>query len=286
MKRHARARRMRRCTLRARCVLTASRRLRLHAIVLAALASLLAQQGVLADTIQYRGTAIDPATHRVLYRETHIVQRDNGKPGVRIVLYQCIDGTTFARKRVDYAASAIAPDFELTDARDGYREGVRRERGRIDAFAGSAPHGVRTAALTPSTTLVADAGFDAFVDGNWNGLLAGRTLALQFVVPAKGQAYDFRLGKQATTVIDGVPTVVFRLRMGGLLALFAPHIDVAYALATHRLLRFTGITNIRHADGGQIVAQIDFPAVAPAAVASTALQDAIALPLQACRTAF
>ncbi|MEO7477912.1 MAG: hypothetical protein ABIT64_01605 [Lysobacteraceae bacterium] len=258
----------------------------MHLLLVVALASMLAMPSALADTIEYRGTAIDPSSHRVLYRETHIVQRDNGRQNLRVVLYQCSDGTTFARKRVDYTASAIAPDFELIDARDGYREGVRRAHGRIVAFAGVGAQGARNAALTPGATLVADAGFDAFVDSNWNALLAGRTLALQFTVPAKGKAYDFKLGKQATTVIDGVPAVVFRLQMGGLLSLFAPHIDVAYAIATHQLLRFTGITNIRHAAGRQIVAQIDFPAAAPTAVAPSTLQNAMALPMHACRVTF
>ena len=263
-----------------------TRCLRRHSIFAVALASMLALPNALADTIEYRGTAIDPSSHRVLYSETHIVQRDNGRQSLRVVLYQCGDGTTFARKRVDYAASAIAPDFELIDARDGYREGVRRMHERIDAFAGAGSQSVRNTALTPSATLVADAGFDAFVDNNWNALIAGRTLALQFTVPAKGKAYDFKLGKQATTVIDGVPAVVFRLQMGGLLSLFAPHIDVAYSIATHQLLRFTGITNIRHADGRQIVAQINFPAAAPTVVAPATLQNAMALPMHACRIAF
>jgi len=238
----------------------------------------------MADTVEFQGRAIDPVSGHLLYRETHLIQHDNGHPTIRVVLYQCIDGTTFARKRVDYANSMTAPDFELVDARDGYREGLRRQRGQALAFA--KPNAMAAEISEPvgsDGTLVADAGFDEFVIRNWAALLAGQTLALDFVVPSKGESYGFKLSRQTQTVIGGVPAVVLRLRLTGLLALFAPHIDVTYGLAIHNLLRFEGVTNLRGGDGRQMVAQIDFPTSAPIQIAPSVLQDALKMPLKACR---
>ena len=248
-------------------------------------AALFAAPLALAEVMEYQGRAIDPASGRALYSETHLVQRDHGRMIMRVVLYQCADGTTFARKRVDYTNAMTAPEFELIDARDGYREGLRRQHGQAFAFVKPSVQEAESAEPVASdgTPLVADAGFDEFVTGNWAALIAGQTLPMDFVVPAKGDTYGFRLTRQTQTVIGGLPAVVFRMRLGGLLTLFAPHIDVAYGLAAHNLLRFEGVTNIRSSDGRQMVARIDFPASAPTPIASIAVQSALTMPLKACR---
>ena len=240
----------------------------------------------MADTVTYQGRAIDPESGHLLYRETHLIQRDNGRMVMRVVLYQCDDGTVFARKRVDYLNSMTAPDFELVDARDGYREGLRRSRGQPIAFVKNDLQSDESSKpLAPSTALVVDAGFDEFVTRNWPALLDGRTMPITFAVPSKGASYGFKLTRQTQAVVDGVPAVIFRMRLSGLFALFAPHIDVAYALATHSLLRFEGVTNIRSGTGRQMTARIDFPASAPTPVAPAVLQNAMVMPLKACRIA-
>lgn len=247
---------------------------------------LIANTAAFADTVEYQGRAVDPASARLLYRETHMIQRDNGRMMMRLVLYQCDDGTVFARKRVDYANSMTAPDFELIDARDGYREGLRRQHGQPVVFVkASAQAGEQSDAIEPGNALVADAGFDEFVTRNWAALIAGRTLALDFAVPAKGDSYHFKLTRQTQAIVDGIPAVVFRMRLSGLFSLFAPHIDVAYGMAAHNLLRFEGMTNIRNGNGQRMEARIDFPAAAPAAIAPVVLQNALILPLKACRIA-
>lgn len=248
------------------------------------MAALFAAPTALAETMEYQGRAIDPASGRALYSEIHLVQRDHGRMVMRVVLYQCADGTTFARKKVDYTNAMIAPEFELIDARDGYREGLRRQRGQAFAFVKPTVQAAESAEPVASDgTLVADAGFDEFVTRNWVALIAGQSLPMDFVVPAKGDTYGFRLTRQTQTVIGGLPAVVFRMRLGGLLTLFAPHIDVAYGLAAHNLLRFEGVTNIRSSDGRQMVARIDFPASAPTPIAPMVLQNALTMPLKACR---
>lgn len=265
-----------------------AKRARISVRRLASAVALIALTGIAhvaaAETVQYQGSAIDPGSGRVLYRETHLVQSDGVKMSRRIVLYQCANGTLFARKQVDYSKSQIAPVFEMIDARDGYHEGVRRAAGKIIAFVKpgeSLPE--RSAQIASSGVLVADVGFDAFATGHWAALSGGQTLALDFVVPARGKAYAFKVGKLADASVEGVPALTYRLHLSGVLALFAPAIDVSYASASRRLLRFTGVTNIRSDSGQQLNARIDFPASAPKPAASTALDDAMKLPLKRCK---
>ncbi|MEE7548937.1 hypothetical protein HF319_19710, partial [Xanthomonas sp. Kuri4-1] len=84
---------------------------------------LLGLPAVAGATTRYDGDAQAAEGGRLLYRESHWVEPDGG----RVVLYRCPGGAAFARKQVGGGSD---PEFELVDARDGYREGVRTRQGR------------------------------------------------------------------------------------------------------------------------------------------------------------
>lgn len=228
------------------------------------------------------GEARDPASGRLLYREQHWLRRDAaGRLRGRLVLYRCPDGQAFARKRMDYADAPLAPAFDLDDARTGYREGLRRlpaPRLYVRSARGAAE---RSAALADAG-VVADAGFDEFVRAHWATLAAGTATPLQFAVPARLRSYRFSLARTGTARIAGEDALLLRLRLDGLLAWFAPHLDVAYGLRSRRLLRFEGVSNLPDPAGGRNwLARIDFPAPARAA-APAAWGEALATPLGNC----
>ncbi len=236
-----------------------------------------------AATVAYEGRATDPDSGRLLYVEHHLLRAVDGKPRERLVAYRCPDGTLFARKRVDYAASRVAPSFQLDDGRDGYREGVRRAGGRTVAFVRDRRDAAeKSGALGASRRLVADAGFDEYVRGNWGALVAGTTLPVDFAVPSSRRSYTFNLRKIGSPTIDGVPSHLFRLKISGLLGLVAPQIDVAYAQQTRRLLQFEGVTNLRDDKGKQWAARIAFKDQAAVPVEDGRWSAVLAAPLGAC----
>ncbi len=219
-----------------------------------------------ATTLQYEGRAMDPESGSLLYTERHLLREAAGNPVERLVTYHCPNGNAFARKSVDYRDSRWAPDFELNDARDGYREGLRRQEGAPWVFVrDSAGTRQRTAAIGTTSRLVADAGFDEFVRRNWQLLVAGETVSFSFALPANQRAYTFKLRRVGELRVGEVPAHLMRLKLGGLLGLIAPQIDVAYAKSSRRLLRFEGVTNLRDADGEQWSARIEFADRAPQA---------------------
>lgn len=247
--------------------------LRLSALVVLTVASL----PCIASLQAVQGQARDPASGRLLYREDHLVRGADDAPVERLVLYRCPDGTAFARKRVDYAASATAPAFSLTDARDGYREGMRRDGARTEVWSGD----TRETLAAGGDALVADAGFDEFLRRRWDALQARRALPIRFVVPSFGKSMRFHVERLGAAEIDGTPVQNFRLELDGLLGLVAPDIDVAYDSATRRLRRFSGVSNIRSDAGKALRARIDFPAPA-ATVDDAQWRIALATPLKRC----
>jgi hypothetical protein len=202
-----------------------------------------------------------PGGGALLYREQHLLRSEAGRPRERLVLYRCADGRAFARKLLDYSVSAQAPSFALEDRRAGYREGMRRVGARVELYAQARGDKAERVATLSGAPAVVDAGFDEFVRAHWRELESGQPLVLQFALPARGRALSFQLQKLRRARVGGEEAAVFRLRLGGLLGLVAPHIDVAYATRSRRLLRFEGLGNLRDAGGRrQLEARIDFPA--------------------------
>ena len=229
------------------------------------------------------GIARDPGTKHVLYKEQHWIRFDERVPVERLVLYRCLDGTAFARKRVNYQPSAQAPAFEFVDARKGFVEGLRYQQNKAALWfrpPGAAPE---KNALLAVQNLVADAGFNEFIKLNWPKLRTGKALPLRFAVPTRLQAYKFNLKQTGESQFAGVPAVTYQLKIAGLLSLIADPIEVTYDKTSRRLLRFQGLSNLRD-DAGEfdLVAQIDFPL--PARVASEEdWQKYASLPLASCR---
>jgi hypothetical protein len=202
-----------------------------------------------------------------------------GRPRERLVVYRCNDGTPFARKAVDYGDSGRAPSFELTDVRSGYREGVERREGAARVFVVRPGEPERSAPL-PAGPVVADAGFDTFVREAWPSLTRGEAVDLDFVVPSRLDSYGFSVRELAEDGRDGERT--FRLRLGGFWGWFAPHIDVAYAEADRRLLRFEGLSNLRDDLGeAPLKVRVEFPQP-PRAASPEDWRRLAAEPLRAC----
>lgn len=231
-----------------------------------------------ATLLSTEGHARDPKNDRLLYREEHLFRHEGERAVERLVLYRCPNGVAFARKLIDYRSSAIAPEFELVDAR-GYREGLRREGGQTMIWAGAKPPRPLRASDGP---LVADAGFDEFLRQSWSQLGAGKSRPLAFVVPTFGRSLAFEvrgLGRHGSGTSE---VQRFELRLEGLLGKVIAPISVEYTTTDRRLRRFAGLTNVRDDRGDPIKARIDFP-LAPQPAETKHWQAAATQPLLACR---
>lgn len=210
----------------------------------------------------YDGTAVDPKSGELLYRESHFLAVEGASVRERLVLYRCADGRPFARKRVaEMFATPWMPEFDMVDARIDYREGLDGSGEQLTVFVqqpGAAELRRETIRKAP-VDLVADAGFDRFVRDNWDRLLAGESLRLSFLVPSRLEYMGFKVRRLREERIDGRPAQVFRLALGGFIGLFVSGIDVAYDQETRLLMRFEGLSNVRAPNGDNYVARIDFP---------------------------
>lgn len=236
-----------------------------------------------ARLVEERGFATDLDSGQALYREQHLMRKDAaGGLLERLVVYRCTDGTPFARKLVDYRGAPKAPSFQFEDARSGFREGVLRGADGARVFV-DPPGAQQRQGPLPDGPLVADAGFDTWVRAQWPALTRGERVPMDFLVPSRLRSYGFKVYQ-----VDGDDAAGqrrFRLRLGGLLGLIAPHIDVVYAEADRRLLRFEGLSNLRDDAGdSQLEVRIDFPQP-PTEADPSRWRQLAGEPLRACRVA-
>lgn len=199
---------------------------------------------------RYEGLAYAKKGGKLLYLETHWIQ-DKGR---RLVLYRCPDGSVFARKQV--MGGGPAPDFELVDGRDGYREGVRTRNGVREVFTRpSATAAERAKPLPAPAGLVIDAGFDAFVRQHWGALAQVDSRRVRFLVPSRLESIDFQL----TSLAGDENTRRYRLALDAWYGGVVPNVTVTYAADDQRLMRFEGIGNLRDHQGRYPAVRIEFP---------------------------
>lgn len=216
-----------------------------------------------AETVpeSFSGNAYAIDSDSLLYRETHFLYAGD-RGAERIVLYRCPDGRAFARKRSRDEGNAQAPDFDLVDARLGYREGVRERGGRREVY-------VQRTANQPeqSDTLrlpadgVIDTGFDAFAQAHWGELMRGKTLRFNFLVPSRRTFFGFKVSRVDNPVAAPPGSITFRLASSSWISFLLPHIDVSYDTATHQVVHYEGLSNIRGPNGKNYQVRYDYPKI-------------------------
>lgn len=227
---------------------------------------------------RYDGLAYAPRSGALVYRETHWRYVDKGV-ATRLVVYRCPGGEAFARKQVFDRRNSATPDFELFDARDGYREGVRTVAGAREVFwQANRNSAARQRKIQVADDAVIDAGFDSLVRARWAALMAGKTVSAEFLLPSRQDFLDVNIRQQAADAEPG--TAHLSMRLDAWYGFVAPNTELVYRLRDRWLLRFEGVGSIRNANGRHQTVRIEFPdKLRVAAVDQTEIDAAIKTPL-------
>jgi len=233
--------------------------------------------------VRYTGTAISQRTDQFLYREDHVVQYRDGKITGGVVLYTCRDGSPFARKTLSYV-DRLSPDFTLEDASNGMREGIRSAGNTREVFFRGAGDGAEKSSSVPQISgLVADSGFDEFVRMNWSSLVEGHALKMHFLIPSRLDDMGFWVQHVGSDHVEGQQVEIFRLKLSGWMGLIAPSIDVYYGTASHQLVRYVGLSDLRDRSNDNLKAEVTFPPNDRKSVAPGDIDYARQVPLSPCK---
>jgi len=212
-----------------------------------------------AGVQSYEGYAYSSGDDKLLYRESHWLYDRDGV-GQHLIVYRCPDGKPFGRKNVSDAPGAATPDFEMLDARSGYREGVRTREGHREAFKQADERSPEKSALVSlRDNTIIDAGIDAFVREHWDSLSNRGIAPVPFLVASRLGYVDFAGRKLRDTVMDGRDIRWFRMSLAGWYGFALPHLDVGYDVRTHVLREYQGPSNIPGKGLMPLSVRIDLP---------------------------
>lgn len=207
------------------------------------------------------GYARDLKTGVALYTEHHTERYRDNKLIEREVEYRCPNGKRFAEKSLSLQPTGYVPDFLTRDLRNGYTEGVRTQAQRREVFVLRNSASTEQAKPLPEApALVADAGFDVLIGERFDALKSEKAEVINFLVPSRLAAIEFRLREIASKPQDPKSSVRFQLAPNSaFFRLLVDPLEVTYHAKTHRLMSFEGLTNLRDDDGDNYSARIDFP---------------------------
>jgi hypothetical protein len=210
------------------------------------------------DQFSFVGTAYaienEDRPEMVLYTEHHrIFKNDLGEYVKGKVEYRDAEGELIAVKELSFSSMQTLPELRFDDlrTRNGFETknelAEKKSRVRLVSQEGSSIE-INSVEIDKPGRSVVDAGFDLFVLNNWEALLKGEKVRLDFLALTRASFYGFYLKTQSVAdeqvVIELKPSSFF-------LNMLIDPIVLTYDLKTKRLLRFQGLTNIEKVINGK-----------------------------------
>lgn len=194
----------------------------------------------------YVGYGYDLKSNKVIYNEYHTELFKEGKHVSTSTVYKNDKGLVMASRSLNFAGGSEAPTYRLDVKKTGYYEGATVTKGAVKVFNYDleAKKEVSKTISVPAPYVI-DGGFNYFVKRKWADVVAGKSVTFNFVVPARLDYYKFRVRKTANVKEKGHNAMVVVLEPDNfVLRSIVDPIKVTYDLATKRIIKYEGISNI------------------------------------------
>lgn len=207
------------------------------------------------------GSAYSIDNNQLLYRELYTPINGNREVTVN---YTTPDGKIFASKTLIYSGDPIQPEFEFRDQRDNERLAAKFAAGRL-VLAYDQEGYKQEKEIMETVGLVVDAGFDAYIQQNWDDLVAGKKTRFRYTMPyklitANLQARQITADKSPLFSADSPATWrYFVIEPANRFAsIFKDPIHLAYESEGKFLMRYYGRSNLDSDDKGAWDVRIEY----------------------------
>lgn len=207
------------------------------------------------------GSAYNLENNELIYRELYTGIDEN--QSVRVD-YAKPDGSVFASKTLVYQGEPFQPSFNYEDIRDNEFSSAQFQGARLVLTYGI--DGAQNEKIIfDNARTVIDAGFDAYIQLNWDKLVAGKRLKFDYAMPARLNSVQWEVRKikgPESPVYDanfGREWIYFRITPAQKVAsFFADPINLAYDPNGKYLMRFHGRSTIDDDRGGPQDVRIEY----------------------------
>lgn len=200
------------------------------------------------DEMVFTGYAYEPSNNALLYSEQHkILFDENGQRQHCTVNYFDPNGKRIAEKTLTYDSSGYLPNFDFIDLRSNQLIKVEKKKGYVSIEQGVMESLMQDQVpLLDDIPLIADAGFDVFMNQNWDELIEGKKAEVEFLAVTRGRFVTFEI--ERTRIQES--SIHFRLSPANfVIAMLVDPILLEYDLNTGRILRYSGLTNLEMVNG-------------------------------------
>jgi len=213
------------------------------------------------------GFAYDIGQDQLRYVETYQQIWSGNRLLHSTVEYRAPDDTLLAVKQLDYHQHPYAPDYDFTNQSNGYAESIQwLDQNHVLVRHRKAGHSWQEKTLQVPGPVVADAGFNAFLQDHLALLQEGHPLQFNFINPARLAWYRFQASPERQ---DGQQITVRIEPRNALLRLLLDPIYLTYEIPQitgqtipgqtaerPRLLQYSGLTNMAIDGATPLVANI------------------------------
>lgn len=219
----------------------------------------------LVPSTKYKGLAYDMNSNTIVYIENHEEIIENGNRIGLKTSYTEPSGKMIARRNVSFTNSETIPTFQTEDFRDGYLEGSELKGDSVRLYWRKNYESTMSekTILLPGPAAV-DAGFNNFVQRNWDDLMNGTKRQFNFGAPFALDYYGFRLHKIEKKTVGDRERVVIQCDIDNFfIRLFVTPIILTYDVQTRRLVEYEGISNINNEHGKSYFVKIVYDPFGP-----------------------
>lgn len=207
------------------------------------------------------GSAYNLENNQLVYRELYTALDENKSVTVDYVSPQ---GDIFASKTLVYQGESFQPTFELLDNRDNEYTAAQFQGARLVLSHGKGT-AVNEKVIFDNARLVIDAGFDSYIQLNWDQLGAGKRLKFEFALPTRLSTIqlEVRKIKAAESPLNDKDSdsdwVYFRIAPAkAFISFFSDPIYLAYNPNGKYLMRFYGRSNLDNNAGQPVDVRIEY----------------------------
>jgi hypothetical protein len=223
-----------------------------------------------AEDYSFMGQAYDLKSNELLYTEYHHYI----SPTLHKVEYREPNGDIFATKTLNYEKSFFSPDVVFTNNRNGEFISAKKENKQVILeYQENINSSRKKYKISDNNTLVIDAGFDPFITSNWQSLISGESIVVNYLIPSQGDYYELNLEK---TRCDNSENYCFSISASSFfIRMFSSELKLTYSRynqkkstnnliknshekSNYRLTSFTGRTNISDREGNYQDAHIRY----------------------------
>ncbi len=233
----------------------------IHSLLGLLLVAALSSPAVAEKSYQVVGAAYDLVSKQLVYRELYTALDENQSVTVD---YFSPDGNLFASKVLTYQGEFFQPAFELQDKRDNEFVSAQFQGARLVLSHGKNGK-VNEKVIMDNARLVIDAGFDSYIQMNWDTLISGKRLKFEFALPLRLssiqlEARKIRAAESPLNERDiGADWVHFRIAPAkAFVSFFADPIYLAYNPNGKYLMRYYGRSNLDNDAGEPVDVKIEY----------------------------